>query len=495
MSKVVLCIAALAIVAVGPSQAWAQRQGRGGFGGGGFGGGAFLLGQKSVQDELKLSEDQVKQVTALSEKQRTSLGELRDLGQQERRAKVQEQARAADKEIAGILKPEQLTRFKEIALQQRGPSAFNDPEVVQALNLTADQKEKIREIQQSAQAERREAFQAGAGGDRAAARKKIEALNASTTEKIDGVLTSEQKEKFKTLTGASFKGEITRPQFRGGGGAARGARTGRGNADASVRHEHFSLASAAPPEGAAGVAGADEGVQEHRTAADNAAADGNSEAKPAAPAGPRRHGARGRGAHGPGPAFGGGPRHGRGPGFAPRGPGRPGQQFAGWHRHRHHRRHAGPAFAHHHGRQFAGGWGHHRHGGPRWGYAVHGYGQGRGWHGHPQGRHWHGYHHGHRQYAAAGGPHGFGPHAFGGHGMHAGPGRYGHHGPDFAGGPRGGHGGHHFAAYGPQGGHPHHMAGWRHHPHGRGGGHDHGERGHGPRGGNRGPSDERDDGR
>ena len=270
MRKVVLGIAAAAILIAGQSQAWAQRQGRG-FGGGQFGGGTvFLLGQKSVQDELKLTEDQVKQATVLAEKQRTSLGALRELGQQERRAKVQEQARENDKAVADILKPEQLARLKEISLQQRGALAFGDPEVQQALSLTSDQKEKIREIQQSSAAERREAFQAGAGGDRAEARKKIEALNASTAEKVQGVLTVEQKEKFKTLSGAAFKGEIIRPQFRGGAGAARGARP-RGNADAAVRRDHFALASAAPPENVTATDAA--AVEEQRTADDKPSAD------------------------------------------------------------------------------------------------------------------------------------------------------------------------------------------------------------------------------
>ena len=496
MSKVVLWIAALAIVAAAPSQAWAQR-GRGGFGGGFGGGNVFLLGQKSVQDELKLSEDQAKQATALTEKQRASMAGLRDLGQEERRAKFQEQAKESDKEIATILKPEQLTRFKEIALQQRGPAAYADPEVQKALNLTAEQKEKIGEIQQSMATKRREAFQAGAGGDRAEARKKMEALNASTAEEIQGVLTSEQKEKFKTLTGAAFKGEITRPQFRGGGAGGRG----RGNAAAPLRHEHFSLASAAPPTEAAGQPAADEASAERRTADDKAADDDKAPAKPATPGG-ARHGMRGRGMHGPGPAFGGGSRRGRGPGFAPGGPGRGPQAFAGWHRHRHHRRHhryAGPAFAQGRGGQFGGAWGHHRHGGPHWGYAARGPGQGRGWHGHAHGRgghgFHHGYHHGHRQFAAAQGPHGFGPHAmgphamgphamgprgFGGRGVHGGPAAGQHDGHAFAGGPRGGHGGHPFAAHGRHGGPPHHMASWRHHPQGHGPGHDRGPRDHRP---------------
>jgi len=131
-----LLLAALAIVVLAAPQAWAQRQGRG-FGGTGNLARALvgLLSQKSVQDELKLSEEQTKQISELTEKQREFLDGLRDLDRQERRNKLAEQMTANKTAIAGILKEDQFKRLNQISLQLRGGRAFGEVEVAEALHL------------------------------------------------------------------------------------------------------------------------------------------------------------------------------------------------------------------------------------------------------------------------------------------------------------------------------------------------------------------------
>jgi len=225
MKKLGFLVLALAAVALAAPEAWAQRQRGGGFGGG-FNG-LFLLGQKSVQQELKLSDDQVKQASEQLDKERASAGGLRDLSREERQEKMAERTKANQAAVDAILQDDQKKRFKQISLQQRGPQAFADPQVAEALDLTADQKSKLAEIQQSGNSARRELFQAGAGGgDREAMRKKMDALRASSNEKAMDVLSSDQKEKWKALSGEPFKGEITPPPFRGNrpAGAARPVR-------------------------------------------------------------------------------------------------------------------------------------------------------------------------------------------------------------------------------------------------------------------------------
>jgi Spy/CpxP family protein refolding chaperone len=183
--------------------------------GGGFGGGTtFLLQQKSVQDELKLSEEQVKKIKELSDKQRESFRGLRDLSQEERRTKMEEARKANEKAVAEILKPEQLKRVKQISLQQQGARALANPEVAKTLNLTSEQTDKIKKIQEEARAARGERGQRGRLDEEA--RKKLEEARKATNEKIMNVLTAEQKTKLKELTGEPFKGEIVRPQFGGG---------------------------------------------------------------------------------------------------------------------------------------------------------------------------------------------------------------------------------------------------------------------------------------
>jgi Spy/CpxP family protein refolding chaperone len=202
--------AAVAAMAVSPVLAQQRQRGFGGFGGMGT---LLLLGQKSVQEELKLSDEQVKKVTELQEKQRESFQGLRDLSQEERRTKMQEITKTQNEALAKILKPEQLKRAKQIALQQQMRFGLgfvlNNEEVAKALKITDEQRDKIREIQRSAFEEMRDLGRDEEG------RKKREEIRNATNEKVNGVLTAEQKTKLKELQGEPFKGKIEFPQFGG----------------------------------------------------------------------------------------------------------------------------------------------------------------------------------------------------------------------------------------------------------------------------------------
>jgi Spy/CpxP family protein refolding chaperone len=225
MRKLGLLAVAVAVLALTSSASAQQRQrgqrGQGqppGFGGGFGGGPLFLLSQKSVQDELKLTEDQIKQVTDASKKQTEARQGLRDLDQDARQKKMQELNQDSEKAIATILKPDQAKRLNQISLQQQGYRALATPKVAKELGLTDDQLQKLRDISADVRTQMRDLFQGGGGGNREEAQKKIADLNKATTEKAMGVLTADQKTKWKEMTGEPFKGEI-RPA-----GPARGRR-------------------------------------------------------------------------------------------------------------------------------------------------------------------------------------------------------------------------------------------------------------------------------
>jgi hypothetical protein len=196
-----------------------QRQG----GGRGFMGGGMpawmLLGQKSVQDELKLTEDQIKKTDEFSERQREAFQALRDLEPEERAKKMQEANQANEKALAEILKPAQFKRLKQISLQRAGVQAFINPEVIKELKLADAQKEKIDEIRQQTIEQGRDIFRNT--NDRAEARKKIQEVGKSASEKIVAELKPEQRPKWKELIGEPFKGEITFGGPRGGGRSSR----------------------------------------------------------------------------------------------------------------------------------------------------------------------------------------------------------------------------------------------------------------------------------
>jgi Spy/CpxP family protein refolding chaperone len=223
---------ALGLAALMTAPAWAQQgkgQGRGGFGGGfgmrGGGGGGMLLGNKSVREELKVTEEQGTKLDALSsqlQKERDS--KLEGVSSKEERAeKIRElapaQNAALQKGLNEILKPEQVARFEQIQVQTAGAAAFALPRVQEKLKLTDDQKSKIRAIEEEAGQSVREIFQS-AQGDREGAQKKFAELRKETLGKATAVLTDSQKATWKELTGAPFELKVD-PNARGGFGGRR----------------------------------------------------------------------------------------------------------------------------------------------------------------------------------------------------------------------------------------------------------------------------------
>jgi hypothetical protein len=187
----------------------AAAQGRGGFGRGG--GLAQLLANASVQKELKLDDQQVEKAKEAAEKIQGEMREkrqgLQDLSAEERQTKMAELTRESNamalKAAGEFLKPEQITRLKEISYQQRGAQAFSDPEVAQKLNLTDSQKTAIREIEQAAREKMpsREDFQS----DREAAMKKSAEVTKETLTQAVAKLNDEQQKTWKELLGAPFE--------------------------------------------------------------------------------------------------------------------------------------------------------------------------------------------------------------------------------------------------------------------------------------------------
>jgi Spy/CpxP family protein refolding chaperone len=230
----------LAAALVLPAQAQRGRPG----GGGPFGGGSLLENQ-SVQKELRLSDEQIKKVTEITQsirdKHREELQAVFKRGPQTDRERIQELFKTINEEtnkaLADVLTPEQAKRYKQITLQDRGTQAFNDEEVQKALKLTDEQKEKIKTINEDAAKERQQLFPRGGGGGGAGAgrrdpgafeemRKKMAAMNKETMEKVTAVLTDDQKKAWKDLIGEPF--EVKRAFPRGGPRGGPGEKPRRG---------------------------------------------------------------------------------------------------------------------------------------------------------------------------------------------------------------------------------------------------------------------------
>jgi hypothetical protein len=194
-----------------------------------------LLANKSVQEELKLSEDQVKKAAdvnkTISDKRTEEMGKL---SQEERRGdKGRELRQKFDAELTAelskVLKPEQQTRYKQIQFQQtisralsggggRRPGGqggmqrafYEITSVADAMKFSDDQKEKLKGINEENTKKVAEARK-DAGDDRAKAREATTKIVKETLESIKKVLTSDQKKKWEEMSGKPFTLRVERP--------------------------------------------------------------------------------------------------------------------------------------------------------------------------------------------------------------------------------------------------------------------------------------------
>ncbi|HZY88251.1 MAG TPA: Spy/CpxP family protein refolding chaperone [Gemmataceae bacterium] len=227
MRSLSIKLVAAALVLALAVTASAQRQGRGGRGGFGMGGqaGPGLLLNKSVQDELKLTDDQKSSLTKIQEAQRENMkkafqggGGDKEKAREAFQTVMQETNKAITK-VVGTLSPEQQKRFKQIQVQVGGLAAFSTPELAKDLSLTDKQKEEIKGIADDVQKDVAEIFK-DAQGDRermTAARGKIEKVRQEATAKALKTLSSDQQAKYKELSGPKFDFKPDNP-FGGRGG-------------------------------------------------------------------------------------------------------------------------------------------------------------------------------------------------------------------------------------------------------------------------------------
>jgi hypothetical protein len=173
----------------------------------------FLLGEPSVQDDMRLSAEQRKQVTALRARGLESLRGLQGLPADERHKGFLALVRATEAELGRLLTAEQLLRLQQIALQVRGPAAFLEPQVAAQLQLTAQQVESIRRAKADLFFPGPPPLPPPAGPPPSPA--DMHKLHAQrlrqANERVLALLTAEQLRRWQQLTGAPFQGELSAP--------------------------------------------------------------------------------------------------------------------------------------------------------------------------------------------------------------------------------------------------------------------------------------------
>ena len=169
--------------------------GGGRFGGMGGAGGRMdalaLLRNASVKKELDVSDEQMEKVPE-----------------------------AVMKALGDVLNSKQLVRLKEIELQQRGTTAFSDAKIQDSLKLTNEQRESVKTILDDSKKEMAELAKGAGGkggfGGGGANAEKLDGMRKEAQDKINGVLTADQRKAWRAMLGDTFKIEV--PQFGGAGG-------------------------------------------------------------------------------------------------------------------------------------------------------------------------------------------------------------------------------------------------------------------------------------
>jgi diaminopimelate decarboxylase len=216
------------------------------FGFGGGGGPNFLVINKAIQEELKMTEEQIAKINEWSKEFFQTAAEIRKehgiefkfgkggggfgFGKltDEDKAKLEKATAAinneAYKQLGDILNKDQINRLKQIERQLLGVNAFTNSEIVEALKLTDSQKATVKGVISDLQTERRElmadlGFGKGGGFGKGKfdpealkdmqkrfqeVQTKLNKVEEEAINKILDVLDDNQKRTWKELVGAPF---------------------------------------------------------------------------------------------------------------------------------------------------------------------------------------------------------------------------------------------------------------------------------------------------
>ena len=180
-----------------------------------------LINNKQVQDELKLSDEQVAKLRAITQDHwqaiRAAFQEMKGLEPKERQKKLAtkraELTKQARTKILAAIDETQAKRLRQIELQQQGAAALKDKRVADALQLTEEQQTQIKAAFDEQQEKTSELFKKGAGQGNFRERfAKMAELRKETETKVLDTLNDSQKKRFEELKGKKF--ELKRRAFQ-----------------------------------------------------------------------------------------------------------------------------------------------------------------------------------------------------------------------------------------------------------------------------------------
>jgi Spy/CpxP family protein refolding chaperone len=229
----------LAISQVATAQREEGRGDRGGPGGrrfaGGFGSPVLrLAANEKVQAALKLSDEQKTKINELEEQFRKDSRKVFD--QEDVREGMQKLSEETTAKLTQVLDGDQQKRLQGISIQLMGAGAvMADPALAKDLNVSDEQKAKLRDAQRENMRSMGETFRELRDLSGEERRAKVETLRAEGEKRLLDVLTPEQQEKLNSLKGEKVDIDLAELRGPGRGFEGRGGRGDRGRGERAER--------------------------------------------------------------------------------------------------------------------------------------------------------------------------------------------------------------------------------------------------------------------
>jgi hypothetical protein len=162
----------------------------------------FLIKDPVVHQELGLDPQQRKALSELNDELDAVLWSTRNQPPQRSEKLVREATQTARQRLAAALSQDQLTRLRQIEMWTLGMKAFLRDDLSQPLQLTDNQRTKIRETLTKTQESIRElSAELQSGGSRDALQRKARALKVDEQKQIVATLTRRQQQQWIELLG------------------------------------------------------------------------------------------------------------------------------------------------------------------------------------------------------------------------------------------------------------------------------------------------------
>ena len=164
-----------------------------------------LLRQQSVHKELKLSKEEIDKIHTFGEEQWEKAQHAHVLGAAERDRKYAEMGKENEAFVKETLTKPQQKRLHQIVLQMAGLLCLSRPEIATKLELTAEQKKQVHQLQKEARRDAEELVHVTKKSEKL---EKLRELHETSLKSIDELLTDEQEAVWAEMIGPVFKADL-----------------------------------------------------------------------------------------------------------------------------------------------------------------------------------------------------------------------------------------------------------------------------------------------